>query len=79
MKSALAALLVLLATTRPAIADEDAEGLYGKGQAILAEATQESHRRDGAALISRAARPGIHTGFFSTAWHFVGYPFISIN
>lgn len=68
MKAALAALLVLLATAKPAIADEDAATLYRKGQTILAEATQESHRRDGAALITRSAVLGhlpaqYHLGF----------------
>lgn len=68
MRAAFAALLVLLAIAKPAIADEDASALYSKGQVILAEATQESHRRDGAALISRAAMLGhlpaqYHLGF----------------
>ena len=68
MRAAFAALLLLIAAAIPAIADEDAAALYGKGQTILAEATRESHRRDGAALISRAAVLGYlpaqyHLGF----------------
>ena len=68
MKRTVAALLALLAVTPPAVAEEDASALYARGRTILAGATQDTHRADGAALIARAAALGhppaqYHLGF----------------